>query len=112
MNIRHIYEGWKNNILRWSDVVEQTAAQRLEICKRCTFHSERRKELLNYSTLRPDVHCVHCGCTLSAKTRCMSCSCPINLWTNVLSSEEEEKIKNESGKSSSEDVHIHPSESV
>lgn len=79
-------------------MVEKVAQHRLDICSRCTFHSERRKQLLNYTTLRPDVHCVHCGCTLSAKTRCMSCTCPINLWTNVLTSEEEEMMKNEAGK--------------
>jgi hypothetical protein len=27
-----------------------------------------------------DVHCVSCGCTLSAKTRCVSCDCPQGLW--------------------------------
>lgn len=86
------------------------AQERLDICSKCTFHSERRKELLNYSSIRLDVHCTHCGCTLSAKARCMSCNCPINLWKNVLSAEEEEKMRNESGKNTPENVSEHISE--
>ena len=65
------------------------AKERLEICSKCTYQSERRKKTLGYSSIRMDVHCTHCGCTLSAKTRCMSCSCPIGLW------QEEKTIKNE-----------------
>lgn len=68
--------------------------------------------MLGYKSLRPDVHCTHCGCTLSAKTRCLSCSCPINLWKEVITKEEEENMKNESRKDTSEDVHKHASESV
>lgn len=74
--------------------IEKVSASRMAICKGCTYHSEVRKQKLNYKTIRPDVHCVHCGCTLSAKTRCMSCSCPINLWGEALSKEQEDEINN------------------
>jgi hypothetical protein len=42
--------------------------------------------------LRPDAHCTHCGCTLSAKTKCLSCSCPINMWEALMTLEEEQEM--------------------
>jgi hypothetical protein len=80
MNFSQIYEGWRNRLLTRSERIESLSAYRMEICKNCIFHSENRKQKLNYSTLRMDVHCVDCGCTLSAKTRCISCECPQGLW--------------------------------
>jgi len=74
--------------------IETVANERLAICSQCSFQSEVRKRLSDYKTIRPDVHCTNCGCTLAAKTRCLSCSCPIGLWKEVLTSEQEEEIKN------------------
>lgn len=62
------------------------------ICEKCTYHSEVRKKKLGYKTIRTDVHCTHCGCTLSAKTKCLSCSCPLKLWKEVMTEEEEDKL--------------------
>jgi hypothetical protein len=90
MSISQVYEGWKNNVFRSSDV-EEVAKFRLDVCSKCTYHSEVRKQKLNYSTLRPDEHCVHCGCTLSAKTRCLSCECPLGLWKAVQINEDENR---------------------
>ena len=52
------------------------------------------------SFIRPDIHCTHCGCTLSAKTACLSCECPVGRWKAITTDEQEEEIlqaiKNES----------------
>jgi hypothetical protein len=68
--------------------IEKVSAQRMEICNSCPMISTK------HSSIRPDVHCTDCGCTLSAKTRCLSCSCPlpIPLWEAVLESLDEEHI--------------------
>lgn len=90
MKIKEIYEGWRNNILPPEKLKEQIAvvgAERLAICEGCQNHSK------NHSTVRPDAHCVSCGCTLSAKTKCLSCSCPIKKWKAVLTDKEELEYK-------------------
>lgn len=101
LNFSQIFEGWKNNLLPAKELrqkIAQVSKTRMTICEACTYHSEVRKEKLNYKTLRPDVHCTHCGCTLAAKTKCLSCSCPLGLWKEVMTEEEEdaltEKLKN------------------
>lgn len=43
--------------------------------------------------MRPDEHCVECGCTLSAKTRCLSCSCPLKKWTEIMTENQEQQFK-------------------
>jgi hypothetical protein len=49
-----------------------------------------------HKTIRPDVHCTDCGCTLAAKTKCLSCQCPLEKWKAVMSDrEEEEALKKE-----------------
>lgn len=97
-NMRQIYEGWRNDLLPPAHLKEQitrTSNERMLICEGCTYHSEVRKRKLGYSTPRMDVHCTHCGCPLSKKTKCLSCSCPLEkpLWTAVLTEDEEENIK-------------------
>jgi hypothetical protein len=90
MKIKEIFEGWRNNILPPEKLKEQIAvvsAERLAICEGCKHHSK------NHSTVRPDAHCVSCGCTLSAKTKCLSCSCPIKKWEAVLTDKEELEYK-------------------
>jgi hypothetical protein len=90
MKIKEIFEGWRNNILPPEELKEQIAmvsAERLAICEGCEHHSK------NHSTVRPDAHCVRCGCTLSAKTKCLSCSCPIKKWKAVLTDKEELEYK-------------------
>ena len=90
IKVKEIYEGWRNNLFPPEAMKEQIAkvsAERLVICEACENHSK------NHTSVRPDAHCVSCGCTLSAKTKCLSCSCPIKKWVAVLSDEEEMKYK-------------------
>lgn len=91
--LSQIYEGWKNNLLpseKLKTAILETSNKRIAICKQCEFHSANRK---NYKTIRPDAHCTHCGCTLSAKTKCLSCSCPLNKWVGEVTQEQEEQMK-------------------
>lgn len=108
MNISQIYEGWRNRLLTRSERIESLSAHRMEICSNCIFHSDNRKKKLNYTTLRMDVHCVSCGCTLSAKTRCVSCDCPQGLWKAEHINEDD----NESGKSAFGDANESPNDDV
>jgi len=90
IKIKEIYEGWRNNLLPPEKLKEQIAIvseERLAICNECKHHSK------NHSTVRPDAHCISCGCTLSAKSKCLSCSCPINKWKAVLTDIEEQEYK-------------------
>ena len=92
INVGEIYEGWKNKLLPDADMKEQielVSTERMAICDGCVNHSK------NHKTVRPDVHCVSCGCTLSAKTKCLSCKCPINKWTAVLNDEQQDKLEEE-----------------
>ena len=74
MSLGQIYEGWKNHLLpeeRKKAFIEHVSLSRLAICNECDEHSSKHK------TMRPDAHCVNCGCTLSAKTKCLTCECPL-----------------------------------
>ena len=85
-----ILEGWRNNLIppeHLKKEIEKVSSERISICESCKFHSK------NYKSIRPDAHCVSCGCTLSAKTKCLSCNCPKDKWKAEMSSEEEEKLK-------------------
>ncbi|MFN9112424.1 MAG: hypothetical protein ACK5XN_20340 [Bacteroidota bacterium] len=89
--IQQIIEGWSNHLLPRKElelVIEQTSQERMEICNNCEHISTKHK------TLRPDVHCTNCGCTLSAKTKCLSCNCPLNKWKAVISQEQQNIIDN------------------
>jgi hypothetical protein len=80
MNFREIYEGWKNKLApeeALKEIIKEASLYRMEICETCDFHSK------NHLSIRPDVHCTKCGCTLSAKTACLSCKCPINKWRDI-----------------------------
>lgn len=87
--VKQIIEGWRNNIIpseELKDVIAVTSKERMEICNNCEHVSTKHK------TLRLDVHCTNCGCTLSAKTKCLSCSCPLNKWKAVISEEQQKQI--------------------
>lgn len=91
MNIKHVLEGWRNKLVPPShlkELIEKTSEARLNICFDCKHHSR-----FHHTPLRPDAHCVECGCTLSAKTRCLSCSCPFEKWKAVATEEEGEQIE-------------------
>ena len=90
MELNHIYEGWRNKLFPPKELKEQiqkVSEMRMDICRSCEHNSKF------YKSIRPDEHCVICGCTLSAKTSCLSCSCPVYKWREVMTSEQEEEIK-------------------
>lgn len=90
MKVSKIFEGWRNDLFppeKLKNEIKKVSAERLTICESCPNHSK------NHKTVRPDAHCVSCGCTLSPKTKCLSCSCPINKWKSVLTSEQEEQYR-------------------
>jgi hypothetical protein len=80
-----IVEGWKNNLTPEAlldEKVLNASKERMSICNECEHISTKHK------TVRPDVHCVNCGCTLSAKTKCLSCACPLNKWLAIETNKE------------------------
>ncbi len=91
INFNQIYEGWRNQLFppdHLKKAIESVSRSRRKICNYCEHNS-------NYhNTLRPDIHCVLCGCTLSAKTRCLSCECPDDppRWKAVLTDEQEDEL--------------------
>jgi hypothetical protein len=90
MNIRKIYEGWKNHLLPSKELKEailSTHKSRMSVCTPCEFNSVNRM-----SSLRMDEHCSVCGCTLVALTKCLSCYCEKRKWKAVLTMEEEDTI--------------------
>ena len=93
INFSQIYEGWKNNLFPTKALrtyIKDVSNERMSICEDCALISTKHK------TVRPDVHCTDCGCTLAAKTKCLSCECPLKKWEAVMSSrEEEESLKKE-----------------
>ena len=94
VNWLQIIEGWRNNIFppeHLKELIEQTSCERMEFCCICKFNSKNNKKKL----LRPDEHCLECGCTLSAKTKCLSCSCPLKVpkWEAVITEEQENEIE-------------------
>jgi hypothetical protein len=77
MSLNKISEGWKNHLLPEESqkaFIEYVHQKRMRVCEACEFHSK------NHFTIRPDVHCTNCGCTLSAKTKCLTCECPLKAW--------------------------------
>lgn len=97
INLAQIYEGWRNKLIppaHMKNFIEVTSKTRTDICWGCEHHSENAKKK-GYKSVRPDHHCVECGCTLAAKTRCLSCKCPLDKWLELLTDEEEAHLKNE-----------------
>jgi hypothetical protein len=77
MSLGQIYEGWKNHLLpqeKEKAFIKHVSNERLATCETCEHHSK------NHTSVRPDAHCVECGCTLSAKTKCLTCECPFKKW--------------------------------
>lgn len=72
--------------------IEEVAKSRLEICSTCRFQSENAKINKGYKSVRPDLHCTNCGCTLAAKTKCLSCECPLSYWKKVMDDIEGEQL--------------------
>ena len=93
INLAHIYEGWRNNLIppkELRETIESVSKERLAICDVCVFHSK------NGTSMRPDAYCLDCGCNLDAKSKCLSCSCPKNKWVAVINNyDEEQSLKKE-----------------
>ena len=95
MSLIQIYEGWRNKLLPKKELkklIADAVNLRMEICDGCEFHSKNK-----VNVLRPDAHCIDCGCTLSAKTACLSCQCPQNKWMPVMTQVQETEMDNEAG---------------
>lgn len=91
---KEIAEGWANRILK-PEHVERVARTRLNICNTCHWNSKFHK------TMRPDVHCTKCGCTIEAKVRSMESECPIAKWPKITKDEQKQKtIRDQEGSSS------------
>lgn len=87
-----IYEGWRNELIppaKLKKMIAKVAKERLAICSECPYNSKHHK------TMRPDVHCIICGCTLRAKVKCLSCDCPELKWLKVITEEQEDVINGE-----------------
>jgi hypothetical protein len=75
--LSEIIEGWKNNLIpkeEEKEFIEAVHQERMNICNECPYISTKHR------SIRPDVHCVQCGCTLAAKTRSFTSACPLNKW--------------------------------
>ena len=93
MNVHEIYEGWRNHLFpphRIANIINAVSVSRRKICNTCPHNSKFS------DSIRRDVHCTLCGCTLVAKTKCLSCSCPDDppRWKAVLTDEQEDEILN------------------
>jgi ribosomal protein S27E len=78
--LSEIVEGWRNHMFppeKIKEVILEVSSERMKVCEQCEHISTK------HSSVRPDVHCVECGCTLSAKTKCLTCECPIKKWTYI-----------------------------
>lgn len=77
MKTANVIQGWKNHLFpaeKLKEAINELSNRRMEICNECPFISTKHK------TMRPDVHCTKCGCTLAAKTKVFAEQCPINNW--------------------------------
>lgn len=84
--LSQIKEGWRNKLFppeKIKDLIEEVSLERMKVCQDCPLISTKHK------TLRPDVHCTDCGCTLSAKTKCLNCACPKGKWEAINNEEDE-----------------------
>jgi hypothetical protein len=92
INLNQVYEGWRNNLFppeQLKNIIRRVGYARMKECNNCEYNSKFHK------TFRPDIHCLICECTLSAKTKCLSCSCPLDppRWKEVVTDEQEEEMK-------------------
>ena len=96
MSIAQIFEGFRNKLIPPAALkkeIDRVGGERMDICNRCPNNSAVAKQMSNYVTIRPDVHCTICLCNLDAKSKCLSCQCPINKWLSVVTAEVDDQIK-------------------
>lgn len=75
--LKEIAEGWGNHFFSNDATVKVISEERMKICNDCEFISTKHK------TIRPDVHCTKCSCTLAAKTKSLTSACPLGKWTII-----------------------------
>lgn len=95
IDFKGLFEGIKNSVFPAKEIkeqIEQTAKDRIAICEGCEFYSPNSPNKV--IGIRPDVHCINCGCNLHWKTRCLSCACPMDKWKAYIT-ESEEKVLTE-----------------
>lgn len=69
--------------------IKRLAAFRYDtFCKPCEYNSKNVTENTGFSSIRPDEHCMHCGCNLQWKTHQLSSSCPKGLWQAEVTEQE------------------------
>lgn len=90
--IKGITEGTINSIFV-KEEIEKMAEERLAICRMCPFNSEVAKKN-DHDIIRPDEHCLKCGCNLHLKSRYPSAHCPLTppKWGSLATDEESEKL--------------------
>lgn len=94
---REIFDGWKNVIFPNKEI-ERLAKGRMLICNTCEHNSKF------HSTIRPDIHCVACGCPLISKTKSPHSFCPKGKWGSVKTEndgQEQEQQKTSGGEKDS-----------
>ena len=92
-----ILEGVTNSIFKKEDV-EEIAAERLSICRRCDLYTQNVAGCMVAGT-EPccDQTKGGCGCSLGFKTRSLSSDCPMGKWKAEMSQQEEDYLNEKLG---------------
>lgn len=88
-NKKQIFQGLYFKIFKYSSYVEEVAAERMNICKKCIKFDKKGTKCMIPGT---QPCCGECGCSLSIKLRSMSTECPLKRWEAVMSEELEDKL--------------------
>ena len=103
VDIKGLLTGVANSIFV-KEQVESIAKERIEKCNTCPYYSPNARKN-GYRSVRPDKHCIVCGCNMYLKTRYLSAHCPIGdpefpnfpgepLWLAVTDTETSDKLLN------------------
>jgi hypothetical protein len=98
MNLKHVYEGWKNHLApekQDEDAINTLFNYRMSVCKSCVGFDESgegctipftgpccNKNKVVGVIAQKEIK--GCGCALNAKLKCFACACPVNKWKAVL----------------------------
>jgi len=96
MKLSEIFEGWRNHLIPPEELksqIEEISNKRLSICRECPRNSINYYKTSSKVNLRPDEHCVECGCTLAAKTKSLKSQCPLGKWLSELTEEQQSEIE-------------------
>jgi len=92
-NRKQIWEGLKNNIFK-QEHIEEVYEERNNICRSCE-NFDQTGDGCAIPTTAPccNKNTGGCGCSLSIKLRSLSTECPIGKWKAVVTSQEEDMIR-------------------